>query len=103
MKHISASSSDNVDIGCDSQELKTEESEKTSMSASFARKVSGRMVYQEKALELISQLVVKSQIMAKSMQVASGFMNNLEKYIKKTNREVVDCIGFFLILIFLIL
>ena len=76
MKHISASSSDNVDIGCDSQEIKTEEFEETS-------KVSEKSVYQEKALELISQLVVNSQDMAKSMQVASGFMSNLDKHIKK--------------------
>jgi hypothetical protein len=82
MKHISASSNDNVNIGCNSQELKKEESEETSLPTSSIRKVSGLMIYQEGTLELISQLVVNSQMMAKSVQVASGFMSNFDKYIK---------------------
>ena len=83
MKHISASSTDNVDNGCGSGEIKKEESEDSSKICSYVRKVSGKIIYQEKALDLISQLVVNSQDMAKSMQVASGFMSNLDKHIEK--------------------
>ena len=83
MKHILASSTDNVETGCGSGEIKKEESEDSSKISSSTRKVSGKVTYQEKALDLISQLVVNSQDMAKSMQVASGFMSNLDKHIEK--------------------
>ena len=83
MKHISASSSDNGDIGGGSQEMKKENPEDNSKISSSARKVSGKIAYQEKALDLISQLVVNCQDMAKSMQVASGSMSNLNKHIEK--------------------
>ena len=60
MKHISTSSSDNVDIDCDSQELKKEEFAKTILLTSSVRKVSEKMIYEEKAFELRSQLVVNN-------------------------------------------
>lgn len=50
MKHISTSSSENV--GYDSQEITIEESEETSKPAPSTRTVSGKIIYQEKALEL---------------------------------------------------
>jgi len=83
MKHISASSSENGDIGGGSQEMKKKKHEDNSKISSSARKVSRKIAYQEKALDLISQLVVNSHGMAKSMQVASRFMSNLDKHIEK--------------------
>ena len=83
MKHISASSNDNGNIGCGSHKIKKEEYEDTSKIFSSARKVSRKITYWEKTLNLISQLVVNSQHMAKSMQVASEFMSNLDKHIEK--------------------
>lgn len=85
MKHILTPSSDNVDIGCDSEEIKKEEYEETNKYVLSARNVFGNMIYQEKPFELISQLMINSQDMAKSMQVASKFMNNLDKHIEWTN------------------
>lgn len=41
------------------------------------------MVYQEKTLELISQLVVNRNDIANNMQVASAFMSNLDKHIER--------------------
>ena len=93
MKHISTSSSDNVDIGCDSQELKIKESKDSSKHASSAKKCQKKKFYQKKTLEFISRLVVNSKDIAKNMQVASGFMSNLDKHMKKL-REVVDYIIF---------
>jgi len=82
MKHILTPSSNNVDIGCDSEEIKKEEYEETNKYVLFARNVFGNMINQEKPFELISQLMINSQDMAKSMQVASKFMNNLDKHIE---------------------
>lgn len=46
------------------------------------------MVYQEKAFELISQLVVNNNDIAKSMQVASRFISNLGKHIKRLIKKL---------------
>ena len=60
-----------------------EESEQVSMLASNSRKVFGKIKYQEKNLELISQLVINNNNMTKSMLVANKFMSNLDKHIDR--------------------
>lgn len=50
MKHISTSSSDNVDIGCDSQELKIKESKDSSKHASSAKKCQKKSFIKRKLL-----------------------------------------------------
>lgn len=100
LKHILASSSDNVNTKYNFPEVMTEESKQRSMFASSSKKVLGKIKFQKEALELIFQLVVNNNNnnMAKSMQVANGFINNLDKHIERLTNlllvlHVQDLIG----------
>lgn len=83
LKHVSASSNDVPNDEGDAEEMKGESSEPTPPSATKQGKSTGKMKYQESALELMGQLVVNSKDMAQSMKEANGFMSNLDKHIEK--------------------
>ena len=83
LKHISASSSDMPSVEGDVQEGKEETSELEPSSISKQGKASGKIKYQESALELMGQLVKNSKDMAQSMKEANGFMSSLDKHMER--------------------
>jgi len=67
----------------DAKELTGESSEPTPPSTTKQGKSSGKIKYQESALELIRQLVVNSKNMVHNMKEANGFMSSLDKHIER--------------------
>ncbi|KAG0572580.1 hypothetical protein KC19_VG107200 [Ceratodon purpureus] len=83
VKHISASIDDTGKSHATGEEDKEENEESMPTSTTTETKLPTKMKFQEKSLNLISQLVDNSKNMAHSMEVANGFMGNLDRHMEK--------------------